>query len=42
MRRIMADRADVLPVLGEMFRERNFEGARLLVIDKQALAIDAI
>ena len=35
MARIVAERADVLPVLGEVFREHGFEGASLSLIGER-------
>lgn len=35
MPRTVAERADVLPVLGEVFREHGFEGASLSLIEKR-------
>jgi AcrR family transcriptional regulator len=35
MARVMAERADVLPVLGEVFREHGFEGASLSLIGER-------
>lgn len=34
MARLIAERSDVLPVLGEVFREHGYEGASLSVISK--------
>jgi TetR/AcrR family transcriptional regulator, lmrAB and yxaGH operons repressor len=35
MPRVVAERADVLPVLGEVFREHGFEGASLSIIGER-------